>query len=119
MTSHRGFSASAFRRAGRSESAPTEMRSIPMEELKAAAWMVRYGARSLIHNLDYLPADRANWKPEPGAKSPLEIATEVLRAFCIYLPIFHGAEYPDPRPPLPRREPRKAPRRPSPRPAKK
>ena len=72
-----------------------------MEDLKAVAWMVRYGARSLGHNLDFIPADRANWKPEPGVKSPLEIATEVLRALRIYLPIFHGPEYPDPRPPLP------------------
>src|SRR5437773_7398686 len=72
-----------------------------MEDMKVAAWMLRYGTRSLIHNLQFIPADRAEWKPEPGAKSPLEIATEVLRAVRMYQPILEGPDYPDPRPPLP------------------
>ena len=72
-----------------------------MEELKAAAWMLRYGARSLAHNLEFIPADRAHWKPDPAAKSPLEIAAEVIRVLHSYRPIFVGPEYPDPRPPVP------------------
>src|SRR5688500_13987781 len=72
-----------------------------MEDLKAAAWMLRYGARSLAHNLEFIPAERADWKPDPTAKSPLEVAAEVIRALYMYRPIFDGPDYPDPRPPLP------------------
>ena len=68
-----------------------------MEDLRVAAWMLRYGARSLAHNLRFIPADRENWKPEPGTKSALEIATEVLRGLRMYRPILDGPEYPDPK----------------------
>ena len=72
-----------------------------MEDLKVTAWMLRYGARSLAHNLKFIPTDRSNWKPHPAAKSPLEVAAEVIRALHMYRPIFEGGAYPDPRPPLP------------------
>lgn len=74
-----------------------------MEDLKTAAWMLRYGARSLAHNLRFIPADKATWKPEPGAKSALEVATEVVRAMRMYQPIFAGPEFPEtwPKAPLP------------------
>jgi hypothetical protein len=72
-----------------------------MEDVKIAAWMLRYGTRSLIHNLQFIPEDRAEWKPEPGVKSALEIASEVLRGMRMYQPILEGPEYPDPRPALP------------------
>lgn len=75
-----------------------------MEDLKAAAWMLRYGARSLAHNLEYIPADRARWKPGADAKSPLEIAAEVIRVLHMYQPIFEGPDYPDPPPQAPRPE---------------
>lgn len=65
-----------------------------MEDLKAAAWMLRYGARSLAHNLQHVPEDRAHWKPKPGVKSPLEMVAEVLRALNMYRPIFSGPDYP-------------------------
>jgi hypothetical protein len=72
-----------------------------VEDVKIAAWMLRYGARSLVHNLRFIPADRAEWKPEPGVKSALEIVTEVLRAVRMYRPILEGPDYPEPRPALP------------------
>jgi DinB family protein len=75
-----------------------------MEDLKAAAWMLRYGARSLAHNLEFIPADRIDWRPDPAAKSPLEVAAEVIRALHLYRPIFEGPEYPDLRPPIPQPE---------------
>jgi hypothetical protein len=65
-----------------------------MEDLKAAAWMLRYSARSLAHNLSFIPEDRANWKPEPKANSPLEIAAEAIRVIHMYRPIFDGPEFP-------------------------
>jgi hypothetical protein len=72
-----------------------------MEDLKGAAWMLRYGVRSLIHNLQFFPADRAEWKPEPGAKSALEIAAEVLRGLTMYRPILDGTGYSGPLPAFP------------------
>ena len=65
-----------------------------MEDLKAVAWMVRYAARSLAHNLRFIPQDRAGWKPEPTAKSPMEIAAEAIRVLYMYRPILAGPEYP-------------------------
>jgi hypothetical protein len=75
-----------------------------MEDLKAAAWMLRYGARSLVHNLTFIPEDRRDWKPEPAAKSPREIAMEVTRALNMYRPIFESPDYPRSLPPLPEPE---------------
>jgi len=69
-----------------------------MEDLKTAAWMLRYGARSLAHNLDFIPADREDWKPSESAKSPLDVAAEVIRALQMYRPIFDGPEITAPRP---------------------
>jgi hypothetical protein len=73
-----------------------------MADLTSAAWMVRYGARSLAHNLRFIPEERANWKPAPEAKSALEIAAEVVRAMVMYRPTFDGPDYPSQPPPLPR-----------------
>jgi hypothetical protein len=64
-----------------------------MENLKVAAWMLRYGARSLAFNLGFIPADRLDWKPEPGAKSALEIAREVVGGIRMYRPILSGGEW--------------------------
>jgi hypothetical protein len=65
-----------------------------MEDVKAAAWMIRYGAQSLAHNLDFIPAERENWKPTPEAKSPLEIASEAVRVFGMYLPMLEQGGFP-------------------------
>jgi hypothetical protein len=73
----------------------------PTEDLKAAAWMLRYAARSLAHNLEFIPADRAGWKPEPAAKSALEVAAEAVRVLHMYRPILDGPEYPEPWPQAP------------------
>src|SRR5687767_8608422 len=73
-----------------------------MEDLRGAAWMLRYAARSLSHNLGFIPVDRTHWTPEPGAKSPLEIAAEAVRGLHMYRPILRGPEYPDPRPVIPK-----------------
>jgi hypothetical protein len=74
-----------------------------MENLKVAAWMVRYGARSLAYNLGFIPADRLDWSPEPGAKSALQIAQEVVGGMRMYLPILRGGEWDNqtPYPPVP------------------
>lgn len=65
-----------------------------MEDLKTAAFMLRYGVRSLVHNLGFIPDKQLDWKPEPNAKSAREIAFEVARAMAMYRPIFNGPDYP-------------------------
>jgi hypothetical protein len=65
---------------------------LPATDLQAAAVMLRYGVRSLIHNLKALPPDRLDWKPSPGARSALEAAGEVVGALRMYLPILCGEE---------------------------
>ena len=32
-----------------------------MEDLKTAAWMLRYGSRSLAHNLDFIQEEYLDW----------------------------------------------------------
>lgn len=66
-----------------------------MEDVKVVAWMARYGARSLAHNLDFIPADREQWKPAPEAKSPLEVAAEAVRVFGMYLPMLEEGGFPE------------------------
>ena len=61
-----------------------------MDNLKVAAWLVRYGTRSFLHNLEFVPADRLDWHPEPGAHSALEITGEVVGNFRWCLPILRG-----------------------------
>jgi hypothetical protein len=63
-----------------------------MEDLKAVAWMMRYGVRSLVHNLEQIPEEWAAWKPAPESKSPLEIAQEVIRAIQMFRGILDGPE---------------------------
>lgn len=70
-----------------------------MEDLKAVAWMVRYGARGMAYNLEFIPEERRDWQPDPAAKSPLEIAAEAVRALGMYRAIFDGPDYPRPWPP--------------------
>ena len=65
-----------------------------MEDVKAAAWMIRYGAQRLAHYLGFIPAEREHWTPAPEAKSPLEIASEAVRVFGMYLPMLEQGEFP-------------------------
>lgn len=66
-----------------------------MEELKSAAWMIRYGTQSMVHNLRFIPADKEQWKPSPEAKSPLEVAAETVRVFEMYLPMLKDGGFSD------------------------
>lgn len=67
----------------------------------AAILMLRYGAHSLLYQLEMLPPERRNWKPEPTAKSGLEIAGEVASALQLYLPLVRNTpwEFPERRVP--------------------
>jgi len=72
-----------------------------MEDLKSHACVLRWAAQNTAHNLTFIPEDRLDWKPEPGAKSALEIVGEVTAAMQMMLPVFTGgvwAPRPFPRP---------------------
>jgi hypothetical protein len=64
-----------------------------MEDLKSAARLLRWAVENLVYNLSFIPEDRLEWKPEPGAKSPMEIAGEVVSGQRMMLPVFTGGEW--------------------------
>ncbi len=43
--------------------------------------MATWGANNFAHNLDFIPDDKLNWKPEPTANSALEVANHMIRSF--------------------------------------
>ena len=49
-----------------------------MHPMETVATAVEWVAPGLAYNLDFLPEDRLDWKPEPTAKSALAVAAEVL-----------------------------------------
>lgn len=64
-----------------------------MEELESAARLLRWMVSNFIHNLSFIPEEKLNWKPEPGVKSPLEIAAEVATGQRAMLPVFEGGNW--------------------------
>jgi hypothetical protein len=54
--------------------------------------MMRYGAMSFLTQLDAVPAERRNWRPEPAAPSAMEIAAEVISVFRMYRPLLESAD---------------------------
>jgi uncharacterized damage-inducible protein DinB len=70
-----------------------------MEDLKSGARLLRWMVDNIILNLSHIPEDRLHWKPEPGVKSPLEIAGEVVAGQRMMLPVFTGGDWtPQPHP---------------------
>lgn len=49
-----------------------------MHPMETVATGLEWIAPDLARQLDFLPEDRLDWKPEPGAKSALAVAAEVL-----------------------------------------
>lgn len=64
-----------------------------MEDLRVAARLVRWASRNLAFNLDFLPADRWEWKPDPAAKSPQAIMGEVIGVMRMAMPVFAGGAF--------------------------
>ena len=44
-----------------------------MTPIDLIASYLDWANKNICHNLDFIPEDKMNWKPEPTAKSPLEI----------------------------------------------
>lgn len=51
-----------------------------MNPLEVLANQVEWAAKDTAHNLDFIPADRLQWKPAPTAKSVMEIVNEMVGA---------------------------------------
>lgn len=63
-----------------------------MDYLDTIAGQARFAATNIAYNLDYIPADKFDWKPAPTANSALEIINHVLAVFKRMEPILAGGE---------------------------
>lgn len=52
--------------------------NIPNNQQETLAQQVRWAARNLAYNLNFLPADKFDWKPTPTAPSALEIVNHIM-----------------------------------------
>ena len=44
-----------------------------MTPIELIAGQLNWANKNICNNIDFIPEDKMNWKPEPKAKSPLEI----------------------------------------------
>lgn len=63
-----------------------------MEDLKAVARMARWGLKDTLHQLDFIPEDRLDWKPVEGGKSALDMVAEVAMVVRYAQPVFRGED---------------------------
>jgi hypothetical protein len=61
-------------------------------KFEEVARMLRYGGMSFLHQLEQFPTERLHWKPEPSAKSAMEITAELVSAIKMYRPILGAAD---------------------------
>src|SRR5437763_14968264 len=64
-----------------------------MHPLEGLAKMTEFAGNNLAYNLEFIPADKLNWKPAPAAKSALEIGQHVVGALSFMRPILTGGAY--------------------------
>lgn len=67
-----------------------------MIPLASLAELMSWAGKNTAHNLAMLPADRLDWKPEPKAKSALEIVNHVCWFITAMTPVIRGAAWADP-----------------------
>ena len=63
-----------------------------MNYLDILAGQANFAATNIAYNLDFIPADKFDWKPAPTALSALEIINHVLAVFKRMEPILAGGE---------------------------
>ena len=64
-----------------------------MHPLDPIARLALFGASNLAHNLQFIPADRLDWKPAPTAKSALEIVHHAAGALLTMKDVLAGRPY--------------------------
>ena len=63
-----------------------------MDHITAMANQIEWAAKNLAYNLDFVPADKLDWKPAPTANSALEVVGHVLGALNHFLPLITGGD---------------------------
>jgi uncharacterized damage-inducible protein DinB len=64
-----------------------------MGPLEALAYQAEWAGKDTAHNLDFIPADKLEWKPAPTAKSVLQIANEMVYFAKGMLPVLSGGSF--------------------------
>jgi len=67
-----------------------------MSPLEALAYQAEWAAKDTAHNLDFIPADKLEWKPAPTAKSALQIANEMVYFARGMMPVLSGGSFTPP-----------------------
>lgn len=63
-----------------------------MNQLDMIAGQAQWAATNIAYNLDFIPADKLDWKPAPTANSALEIINHILKTFKMMGPLLAGGE---------------------------
>jgi uncharacterized damage-inducible protein DinB len=63
-----------------------------MVNTESLAGQVEWAAKNIAYNLDFIPADKLNYKPAPTANSALEVIGHVIGALNFFLPVVQGGE---------------------------
>jgi DinB superfamily len=50
-----------------------------MTYMETLADQAEWAARNTVYNLDFIPADKLDWKPAPSANSALEVVSHMIR----------------------------------------
>jgi uncharacterized damage-inducible protein DinB len=67
-----------------------------MNVLESLATMAEFGGKNTAYNLDFIGEEKIGWKPEPGAKSALEIVNHVVSAVRGMIPVARGEAWSHP-----------------------
>lgn len=67
-----------------------------MHPLHGLAQQARWASSDLAHNLEFIPADKLDWKPAPTAKSVLEIVAHLTGFMKIMVGVLHGEPWQPP-----------------------
>jgi hypothetical protein len=72
-----------------------------MHSLESVARMAEFAGKNIAHRLEFIPADKLGWKPEPTAKSALEIVHHVSNFAGGMAPFLAGGEFTPDNAPVP------------------
>ena len=67
--------------------------NIPTDYQETLAQQVRWAARNIAYNLDFLPTNKLDWKPAPDALSAIEILNHLLGAMQHIQSVLRGGEW--------------------------
>jgi uncharacterized damage-inducible protein DinB len=65
---------------------------LPQTPLELVAGQIEWAKTNINNNLDFLPADKLNWKPAPESKSVLEIINHATETVNMFTSAIQGTE---------------------------